>query len=42
LETGIYQIQAISLYERFGFERCGPFGEYKDDPLSIYFEKHLA
>jgi putative acetyltransferase len=41
LETGIYQTKAISLYERYGFQRRGPFGEYKDDPLSIYFEKHL-
>jgi ribosomal protein S18 acetylase RimI-like enzyme len=42
LETGIYQTEAISLYERFGFQRRGPFGEYKVDPLSIYFEKHLG
>ena len=41
LETGIYQTEAIGLYERYGFERRGPFGEYKDDPLSIYFEKQL-
>ena len=42
LETGIYQTEAISLYERFGFQRRGPFGEYKEDPLSIYFEKQLT
>ena len=42
LETGIYQTEAIKLYERYGFERRGPFGEYKDDPLSIYFEKCLT
>lgn len=42
LETGIYQIEAVRLYERCGFGRRGPFGEYKDDPLSIYFEKHLV
>ena len=41
LETGIYQTDAIRLYERYGFERRAPFGEYKDDPLSIYFEKKL-
>lgn len=41
LETGIYQTEAIGLYEHYGFERRGPFGEYKDDPLSIYFEKQL-
>lgn len=41
LETGIYQTDAIRLYERYGFERRAPFGEYKVDPLSIYFEKRL-
>lgn len=38
LETGIYQTEAIGLYERFGFQRRPPFGEYKVDPLSLYFE----
>ena len=42
LETGIYQEEAIKLYERYGFARRGPFGEYKDDPLSIYFEKRFT
>ena len=42
LETGIYQTDAIRLYERYGFERRDPFGEYKDDPLSIYFEMQLG
>lgn len=38
LETGIHQIPAIKLYEAFGFQRCGPFGEYREDPLSVYME----
>lgn len=42
LETGIYQTEAIGLYERFGFQRRPPFGEYQDDPLSVYFEKMIA
>lgn len=41
LETGIYQIEAVGLYERWGFQRRPPFGEYKEDPLSIYFEKFI-
>jgi putative acetyltransferase len=41
LETGIYQMEAIGLYERCGFQRRPPFGEYTDDPLSVYFEKTL-
>lgn len=42
LETGIYQLAAISLYERFGFQRIPPFGAYKEDPLSVFFEKRIA
>ena len=41
LETGIHQTEAVGLYERYGFKRIGPFGEYWDDPLSIYFEKRI-
>jgi ribosomal protein S18 acetylase RimI-like enzyme len=42
LETGIYQTEAIGLYERMGFQRIGPFGEYRLDPLSLYYEKRIA
>ncbi len=42
LETGIHQHEAIRLYERMGFQRVGPFGDYWDDPLSIFYEKSLA
>ena len=42
LETGIYQTEAIGLYEGFGFQRRQPFGEYKEDPVSIYYEKTIA
>ena len=38
LETGIYEVEAIGLYERFGFQRRGPFGEYVDDPMTVYLE----
>jgi GNAT superfamily N-acetyltransferase len=41
LETGIHQRDAIALYERWGFTRIPPFGDYRDDPLSIYFERWL-
>jgi len=42
LETGIYQEPAIALYEGYGFRRRPPFGEYRDDPMSIYLEKALG
>jgi putative acetyltransferase len=42
LETGIYQTEAIGLYDRYGFERRSPFGEYEEDPMSVYFEKSIA
>lgn len=41
LETGIKQIPAIRLYEKTGFLPCPPFGQYKEDPLSLFMEKHL-
>ena len=42
LETGIHQTEAIGLYERFGFQRRPPFGDYEDDPLSVYYEKSIT
>jgi GNAT superfamily N-acetyltransferase len=41
LETGIYQTDAIRLYERAGYQPIGPFGAYQPDPLSLFYEKHL-
>lgn len=41
LETGIHQTAAIRLYERAGFQSIPPFGEYKPDPLSRYYEKRI-
>jgi putative acetyltransferase len=43
LETGAQAnfIAARKLYERFGFEVCAPFGEYVEDPLSVFMTKVL-
>ena len=41
LETGIAQQEAIALYERSGFRSIPPFGEYKPDPLSRFYEKRI-
>ena len=41
LETGIHQAEAIGLYEAFGFRLRPPFGAYREDPLSLFYEKSL-
>lgn len=41
LETGIHQHEAIALYERSGFRRIPPFGPYREDPVSLCYEKAL-
>jgi putative acetyltransferase len=43
LETGTqdFFIPARKLYERFGFEYCGPFGDYAEDPYSAFMTKSL-
>ena len=41
LETGLRQPNAIRLYETSGYHRIEPFGRYRDDPLSVCFEKSL-
>ena len=41
LETGPYQAEALALYAQCGFTRRGPFGDYPDDPLSVFMEKPL-
>ena len=44
LETGTHDafLPARTLYERCGFLRCDPFGDYVYDPYSVYYEKELA
>jgi len=42
LETGIHQPEAIALYARHGYQRRGPYGDYPDDPFSVFMEKPLA
>lgn len=39
LETGVDNHNALRLYERSGFKRCGPFADYTPDPLSVFMEK---
>lgn len=41
LETGHALKAAHRLYQRHGFSERGPFGDYPNDPLSLFFEKEL-
>jgi GNAT superfamily N-acetyltransferase len=42
LETGEYLTSAVSLYRRFGFEPCAPWGEYVDVAHSHTMSKSLT
>ncbi len=42
LETGIHQAEALALYARSGYARRGRYGEYPEDPLSVFMEKAIA
>lgn len=43
LETGSMEgfEPARSLYARYGFDYCGPFADYRDDPNSVFMSKAL-
>lgn len=43
LETGSPDdfLPAQRLYESEGFSRCGPFGDYAEDPLSLFMTRSL-
>ena len=42
LETGIHQPEALGLYRALGYADRGPFGDYADDPNSVFMEKRLG
>ena len=42
LETGPYQHAALALYASAGYECRGPFGDYTNDPLSVFMQKNIA
>ena len=34
-------VPALRLYESAGFQRCGPFGDYREDPFSVFMTREL-
>ena len=44
LETGswAYFLPARALYARHGFVECGPFGDYREDPNSVFMTLELS
>jgi putative acetyltransferase len=42
LETGPTQPEALMLYERLGYQCRGPFGDYPEDPLSVFMQKNAG
>jgi putative acetyltransferase len=42
LETGVRQPAALGLYRSSGYVERGPFGSYRPDPLSAFFEKRIG
>ncbi|MDB5848074.1 MAG: family acetyltransferase [Rhodoferax sp.] len=42
LETGPCQPEALRLYASCGYARRGPFGNYANDPLSVFMQKRIA
>jgi putative acetyltransferase len=41
LETGVSQPEALALYARCGYARRGPFGDYWNDPLSVFMSRQI-
>ena len=42
LETGLKQPEAVSLYESAGYHRAPCYGPYRENPMSVCFEKKLG
>lgn len=42
LETGVSQPEALALYRGLGYRERGPFGAYREDPLSVFMEKRIT
>jgi putative acetyltransferase len=40
--TGVSQPEALAFYGRAGYARRKRFGDYPDDPLSVFMRKEKA
>ncbi|MDX1993203.1 MAG: GNAT family N-acetyltransferase [bacterium] len=41
LETGVYQREAVGLYESSGYAPMDCYGQYSTDPISLCYQKRL-
>jgi len=41
LETGIHQTESLNLYRSLDYVETPPFGDYFNDPLSVFMKKKL-
>ncbi|MDS7597802.1 GNAT family N-acetyltransferase [Agrobacterium tumefaciens] len=41
LETGPLNVEAVGLYEALGYQHCGPFADYEENPHSLFMVKEL-
>jgi putative acetyltransferase len=41
LETGPLNVEAVRLYEALGYQTCGPFADYEENPHSLFMTKDL-
>ena len=42
LETGPLNNEAVKLYQIYGYVACGPFGDYQENPYSLFMTKDLG
>ena len=42
MEVGIRNTEGQALYRRAGYRERGPFGMYRPDPISLFFEKSMV
>ncbi|UXS02266.1 GNAT family N-acetyltransferase [Agrobacterium tumefaciens] len=41
VETGPLNVEAVGLYEALGYQQCGPFADYEENPHSLFMVKDI-